>query len=240
MPNIWYERICQNFAFKISPDGRVEEGGAFNVELVQDRCPVACRNLDCTCADKRLKFFTTPSFNSDTGVAIDGVKERSCKSVHYERDYRSLVCLLEVHAVTEKPTYVYSLCPKACGLKPECFCRDSKGPVSTPDRGIKERTCKEASIYPESGRQFFCNELENPEFSRSCPIICEDEYCLNFLRNADSTNSLSIYASRLSTTCSIITASDSLYQEYACSLKEDDLQVPITTLCPNACASFLP
>merc|ERR1712194_797785 len=57
---------------------------------------------------------------------------------------------------------------------------------------------------------------------------------------ADSTDSFSIYASRLSTTCSIISESDHEYIDYVCNLKEDNLQVPMSTLCPNACESSVP
>jgi len=238
-PNIWYERLCQNFALAMDTNGTFQEASEFNIELVQDRCPVACHNNECTCADKQLSFFTPPIMDTSTGLVIEVLKERTCQSLHVYTDlYRNTVCQSEIHAVRPDPTYVYILCPKACGFRPECFCKDSKGPVNTPDRTQQVRACKDASIYSDQTLKFFCDWELNPEFSRSCPVICGNTYCTeNILGSADSTDTLSIYAGRLATSCSIISASEPLYQEYACGLNEDDLQVPITTLCQKACSS---
>merc|ERR1719162_933274 len=237
MPNKWYEPLCQNFALAMDTNGNFQEASEFNIELVQDRCPVACHNLECTCADKELTFVTPPIMDTTTGLEIEGLKERTCESLHvYDALYRNTVCVAETHAVTPDPTYVYILCPKACGFRPECFCKDSKGPVNTPGRTQEVRACMDASIYSDTALEFFCDEKLNPEFARSCPVICGNTYCIEeFLGSADSTDTLSIYAGRLATSCSIISASDPLYQEYACGLNEDDLQVPIATLCPKAC-----
>jgi len=130
------------------------------VPLVQDRCPVGCQNLDCTCLDKKFSFVTEVLKDTATNGTLEPSRTRDCLSLYgMAFKNRNLVCHLNIHAINNggnsKSLKVFNLCPKACGLRKECFCKDSKGLVSTPDRGVKFRHCKDASAYTNEARTFF-------------------------------------------------------------------------------------
>jgi len=146
---------------------------------------------------------------------------------------------MNIHAVTSQTLKVYNICPKACELRKECFCKDSKGLVATPQRGVKFRYCKDASMYEQEVKAFFCDETKNPIFSKSCPIQCRNPKCSKDLANGiDSMDTLSFYGGKLKTSCWLLSAGNDAYADFWCNQMEDDLLVEGYRLCPFACEGF--
>jgi len=235
--NKWYDRICQSHAKPIGDDGKVVE--VYDT-LVQDRCPKACRNIECTCADSEVPFVTAPAINIQTEEQIEGIKARTCSDIIgiKSTEYRNIICFLDIHAITSHfgsdSLSVHYMCPAACGFRKECFCRDSKVNIHTPLNKQKTRKCKDALYYPEKGKKHWCDEMKQPLFARSCPIQCKNAFCLS--ENVDSVDSISLNAGKTITSCWLISVSDKEYKDYCCNAFEDDLMVKGGSLCPVACA----
>eukprot|EP00588_Corethron_pennatum_P020940 CAMPEP_0194327726 /NCGR_PEP_ID=MMETSP0171-20130528/42210_1 /TAXON_ID=218684 /ORGANISM="Corethron pennatum, Strain L29A3" /LENGTH=655 /DNA_ID=CAMNT_0039087765 /DNA_START=308 /DNA_END=2275 /DNA_ORIENTATION=+ len=235
--NAWYDRICSSYAQPIV-NGKTTDI-SLGLELVQDRCPSACQNLKCTCGDNPISFVTDASYNSITGDRLEVMKERTCSSLYGIKEYlyRNVLCLLNVHAITpqfgQDSLKVFYLCPKACGFRKECFCRDSKKILPTPNYQTKTRNCKDASTYIPKHRNYWCDELKQPLFARSCPIQCGNSYCLEDAE--DSKDTISLHGGLISTSCWLISKGDASFKDNACNAMEDDLQVRGHMLCPKAC-----
>jgi len=204
--------------------------------LVQEKCPVTCSNIECTCADKEISFVTAASTNSDTGKQIEPQRERNCSQLygieHWE--YRNVVCLLDIYAVApyfQTNLKVYYMCPKACGFRKECFCRDAKEPFAISNSSMGR--CRDAAIYSNEDKKYWCDEQKQPLFSRSCPVVCRNSYCME--ERPDSRDTLS-FKPGVSTSCWLIAESESAYKTWACNTKEIDLAVEGFVICPNACA----
>jgi len=211
---------------------------------VQDMCPVACQSSECSCEDKNIPFMSKAAY-SDDGKEIEPAKERTCSSLYgiTNWEYRNVVCLLDIYTITpyfgDKALQVYYMCPKACGFRKECFCRDTKKAITTPNsRNVSY--CKDVKSYNGN----WCDETKEPVFARSCPVICGNPYC-NMMNRSDSrdTLSFSVKNEQISTTCWLIwKAKDSNEgrDEYACDAYETDLNLKGSVLCPNACAGNIP
>jgi len=247
LPNAWYQRVCLSNHQPYDDNSQPavdEDGTAIKVYdmLVQERCPVACLNRECTCADNEVPFVTVSSINSETETEIEGIRARTCADLFNiaSWEYRNVVCGLDIHAVTSQlpvPLKVYDMCPTACGFRPECFCRDSKADIPTPSKKQKTRRCKDAAYYPESGRNYWCNEMEQPTFARSCPIQCQNAYCTS--RNVDSLDTISFKGGKLHTSCRLMSEGNAAYKSYCCNAMEDDLMVTGGALCPVTCAEHM-
>mmetsp|Transcript_18058 Transcript_18058/g.36018 ORF Transcript_18058/g.36018 Transcript_18058/m.36018 type:complete len:1288 (+) Transcript_18058:253-4116(+) len=247
LPNAWYRRICLSNHQPYDDNSQPavdEDGTAIKVYdmLVQERCPVACLNRECTCADNEVPFVTVSSINSETETEIEGIRARTCADLFNiaSWEYRNVVCSLDIHAVTSQfpvPLKVHDMCPTACGFRPECFCRDSKADIPTPSKKQKTRRCKDAAYYPESGRNYWCNEMEQPTFARSCPIQCQNAYCTS--RNVDSLDTVSFNGGKLHTSCWLMSEGNAAYKSYCCNAMEDDLMVTGGALCPVTCADHM-
>eukprot|EP00588_Corethron_pennatum_P019108 CAMPEP_0194310066 /NCGR_PEP_ID=MMETSP0171-20130528/7010_1 /TAXON_ID=218684 /ORGANISM="Corethron pennatum, Strain L29A3" /LENGTH=381 /DNA_ID=CAMNT_0039063511 /DNA_START=282 /DNA_END=1427 /DNA_ORIENTATION=- len=236
--NLMTERTCAGV-------GSLDKTGALYTQIcasyaepdsipVQEKCPSACLNTECTCADKEIPFVTLPVYHDD-GNMLKPVRERTCQSLygiqHWE--YRNLVCLLDIYAITpfyENTLKVFFMCPKACGFRQECFCRDSKKAIATPDDLRESRHCKHLAKYDDADKK--CDETEDPVFARSCPVICKNPYC-HALGRPDSRDTLSFRGGALTTTCALM----ALMSRDACDLMETDLNLRGSVLCPAACAT---
>jgi len=96
--NKLYRSICFSHAQPLINGVAVAK---FDV-LVQEKCPVACLNIKCTCADMDIPFVSEASFNSLTNEKVEDVRQRTCKSLYGIKnwEYRNVVCLLDIFAIT--------------------------------------------------------------------------------------------------------------------------------------------
>jgi len=198
---------------------------------VQEKCPISCSNTKYTCADKEFPFVISEGI-SKTAV------ERTCSSLKKYGKYRNKLCEAKIFASTEEKEYhVKSICPATCGIKTECFCKDTKEPISIPQIVDKDIFCHEVARYNSDVKSYWCDPERKPFINVLCPIACGNSRC----EYRDTTDTISLLGGKWKTTCSQINNFKAEEKRFACGVTGaiiGDLNMKASQVCKIACAGI--
>jgi len=198
---------------------------------VQEKCPISCSNTKYTCADKEFPFVISE------GVSKTAV-ERTCNSLKKYGKYRNKLCEAKIFASTEeKEYYVKNICPATCGIQTECFCKDTKEPISIPQIVDKDIFCHEVARYNSDEKSYWCDPKRKPFVNLLCPITCGNSRC----DSRDTTDTISLLGGKWKTTCSQINNFKTEEKRFACGVTGaiiGDIKMKASQVCKIACAEI--